>query len=47
MEAAEVMVLQDLYDQLTTKRDIKFEVLINSAAKCRTDGLCMNYKAES
>jgi ubiquitin C-terminal hydrolase len=38
------VVLQDLYDQIVNKRDLKLEVMINPVTKCYYKALCMNYR---
>lgn len=44
LEAATKIKLEDLYDQLKYKRDLKFEVLINQDLSPNTKALASNYK---
>lgn len=44
MEASTKITLQDLYDQIIYKRDLKFEVMINTDTNANYKALSSNYK---
>ena len=44
MEASTKITLQDLYDQIIYKRDLKLEVMINTDTNANYKALSSNYK---